>query len=246
MNFKVKVSLIVFLTQLFSSPVLSDTSGSVVAGVRMLDVYKLSYQEREPGIDAYEVTMLVSERFLRIDESGENTGYIIYDDKIKTIFSVSHFDKKILVIKEQPLDITQLNIKPTVEYLQLSDAPTVSGKTLFNYRVFSGEGSEEETCTELQVAEGLLPEVAALLKKYQRVISGQQVKMLDNTIKEMQTPCYLIDQIYNEGLYYDKGLPIQEWHSNEKSKLLTGYKKVKVKATVFDLPADYSEFSIMK
>jgi len=246
MNFKITVSLFIFLTQLFSSPVWSETNTSESEKVPMLDVYKLSYQEHEPGIDTYEVTMLVSDRFLRIDESGEDTGYIIYDDKIKTIFSVSHFDKRILVIKEQPFSIKQLNVLSTVEYLPLSDAPTISGKPLFNYRIFTGKGVEEKTCAQLQVAKGLLPKVASLLKKYQRVISGQQVKMLDNTIKEVQTPCYLVDQIYNEGLYYDKGLPIQEWHSNEKSKRLVDYKKVKVKATVFDLPTGYEKFSILK
>lgn len=245
-DFKMKMSIIVFLTHTLFFPVAYGASDLVTDDASLLDIYKLSYQEREPGIDAYEVTMLVSERFLRIDESGEDSGYIIYDDKIKTIFSVSHYDKSILVIKEQPFSIKQLDVESTVEYLPLTDAPTVSGKALFNYRVFIGEESAEENCLELQLAEGLLPEVTSLLKKYQHVISGQQVKMLKNTIKEIQTPCYLVDQIYNEGLYYDKGLPVQEWHSNEKSKRLINYKKLKVKATVFDLPDDYNEFSIMQ
>ena len=48
------------------------------------EVYQLSYIEREPGTDDYEVTMLVSDRYIRIDEAGEESGYIIYDDKDKS------------------------------------------------------------------------------------------------------------------------------------------------------------------
>ena len=50
------------------------------------EVYQLAYIEREPGTDEYEVTMLVSERYIRIDETGEESGFIIYDDKEKVIF----------------------------------------------------------------------------------------------------------------------------------------------------------------
>ncbi len=212
--------------------------------IKKTKVYKLTYQEREPGIDPYEITMLISNRFIRIDETGEDSGYIIYDDKQKTIFSASHYDRRTLVIKPEFFSAEKSGIKSDVEYLALADAPSVSGKTLFNYRITTGKKKEEKTCAELQIVEGLLPEVTAMLKSYQQVLSGQQVKMLKNTIKEVQTPCYLVDQIYNEGLYYDKGLPIQEWHSNEKSKMLIDYQQLEVDNKVFELPEGYTEFSV--
>jgi len=89
-----------------------------------------------------------------------------------------------------------------------------------------------------------LPEVSRLLRNYQVIISGQQVKMSDNKVSDMQTACFFIDQIYNRGKYYDKGLPIQEWHSNERSKILSSYKKVEVNSNKFIVPEDYKQFSI--
>lgn len=212
--------------------------------VDQTSAYELTYQEHEPGVDSYEVRMLVSKRFLRVDETDDDSGYIIYDDKLKTIYSVSHFDKKILVIKSSAFSAKDSGVKSSVEYLQLTDAPKVSGKNMFNYRVHTGDKQSGETCSDIQLVEGLLPEVTAILKNYQQVISGQQVKLVKKTIKEVQTACYLVDQIYNDGLYYDKGLPIQEWHSNDKSRILLDYKKVMIKAHLFDLPAGYSRFSI--
>lgn len=214
------------------------------------EVYQLAYIEREPGTDEYEVTMLVSDRYIRIDETGEESGYIIYDDKEKVIYSVGHQDQSILVIKQHEFSEKNSPVKANVEYLQLADAPSVSGKNIYNYRVFVNTGAgvvdEEETCTEIQLVEGLLPEVRRILQNYQKVVSGQQVKMVDNKITEMQTACFYVDQIYNSGAYYEKGLPIQEWHSNERSKILTTYNKISVDPAKFKIPENYRKFSIGK
>jgi len=207
-------------------------------------VYKLEYLEREQGIDEYETVMLVSDRFIRIDQAGETDGYIIYDDSKKVIYSVSHADKNVLVIKQQAFSEADSPVKKEVEYLPLSDAPKISGHTVYNYRVYVA--GDEETCTEVQLAENLLPEVTAILKKYQLVVAGQQARMTDNKITDMQTACYYIDQIYNTGAYYDKGLPIQEWHSNESSKILTSYKEISVSSDKFTIPENYRQFSIGK
>ncbi len=214
------------------------------------DVYQLVYIEREPGTDEYEVTMLVSDRYIRIDETGEDSGYIIYDDKKKVIYSVAHQDKSTLVIHQHAFSEKDSPVQPKVEYLQLADAPMVSGKNIYNYRVFVNTGAgvidKEETCTEIQLVEDILPEVRKILLNYQKVVSGQQVKMVDNKITEMQTSCFYADQIYNTGAYYKKGLPIQEWHSNERSKILTTYNKISVDPDKFKIPENYRQFSIGK
>lgn len=217
---------------------------------KMKEVYQLSYIEREPGTDEYEVTMLVSDRYIRIDEAGEESGYIVYDDKDKIIYSVAHHDKSILVIKQQTFSEETSPVKANVEYLQLTDAPSVDGKNIYNYRVFigvdDGKEAEEETCTEMQIVEGLLPEVRGILQNYQKVVSGQQVNMVDNKITEFQTGCFYVDQVYNSGAYYEKGLPIQEWHSNERSKILTTYNRISIDPDKFRIPESYRQFSVDK
>lgn len=244
--------VLLFVIQFFAFEASAGTKKPAEAkpAENKLQVYKLTYIEREPGTDNYEVTMLVSDRYIRIDETDENSGFIVYDDKEKTIYSVTHQDKSILVIKNYKFSDETSPVKASVEYMQLADAPPVSGKHIYEYRVFVNTGAgvvdKEQTCTEIQLVEGLLPKVRSILKNYQMVISGQQVKMSDNKITEMQGSCFYADQIYNSGAYYDKGLPIQEWHSNEHSKMLTGYKKVFVNPDVFKIPKDYRQFSIGK
>jgi hypothetical protein len=225
------------------------TATSVIAKDRAPDdqqqAYRLEYIEREPGTDEFETSMLVTERYIRIDQPGEAEGFIIYDDKEKTVYSISHHDESVLVIKQHKFKPADSPVKHEVEYLKLLDAPEIDGHPIFNYRLYV-KGDEDMTCAELQLAEKLLPEVTKMLKNYQMIVSGQQVKLTDNKISEMQTPCYFIDQIYNSGDYYERGLPIQEWHSNDSSRILTSYKKVTVNGNQFKIPEEYRRFSIDK
>ncbi len=237
---------LILFTVIATSSVISVAKNSDDKVKNNQQVYQLSYIEREPGIDDYEITMLVSERYIRVDQAGEANGFIVYDDKDKVIYSVSHQDESVLVIKEQAFSEDKMPVKYQTEYLELADAPTVSGNVIFNYRVYTGEGDSEETCMEIQLVEKLLPEVSKLLHNYQKVISGQQVKMTDNKISDMQTACYFVDQIYNSGAYYEKGLPIQEWHSNERFKILSSYKKINVNPGKFMVPEKYRQFSVDK
>lgn len=207
-------------------------------------VHELRYIENEPGVGEYVVKMLVSDRYIRIDEAGDGSGFIVYDDKKKIIYSVSNHEQSVLVINEHKFTDENSPAKFNIEYLQLSDAPSVSGNTVFNYRAYAGHGDAEVTCTEIQLVENLLPEVRELLKNYQKVISGQHVKMADNKITDVQTACYFVDQIYNTGAYYEKGLPIQEWHSNDRSKTLTSFKEVTVDRDKFNVPESYHQFFI--
>ena len=235
---------LILFTVIASLPIFSVAKTSDDKVKNPQEVYQLSYIEREPGIDDYEITMLVSERYIRIDQPGEDNGFIVYDDKDRVIYSVSHQDKSVLVIKEHVFSEGKSPVKYQTEYLELADAPTVSGNVIFNYRVYTGEGDNEETCLEIQLVENLLPEVSKLLQNYQKVVSGQQVKMTDNKISDIQTACYFVDQIYNTGAYYKKGLPIQEWHSNGKTRLLMSYKKVKVDAELFQVEESYQQYSL--
>lgn len=241
-----------FVPILLTLPVILALSCSAMAESKsgkseekLLDGYQLLYVEREPGIEDYDVTILISDRYIRVDDGGDKSGFIVYDDKERVIYSVSHTDQSVLVINHHAFSAADSPVKAEVEYLQLADAPTVSGKEIYNYRVHV-ENKSEDTCLEVQLVENILPDARELLQNFQSVIAGQQVLLTDNKITEEQTECYFLDQIYNKGAYYEKGLPIQEWHSNERSKILTSYNRVHVETDKFNIPEKYKKFSVDK
>ena len=94
------------------------------------------------------------------------------------------------------------------------------------------------------LAEGLLPEVGSIFSSYQKILTGQQSRLIDATPKEYQSSCFLSDQVFNEGDYYHKGLPVQEWHSNGKTRSLVSYRKVKVDELMFKPEEAYKNYSL--
>lgn len=205
---------------------------------------KLVYLEQEEDVDPYVVTFTVSSDYLRIDDDSDNSGYILFDINNNRIYSVSHFDKSVLVIEQYPEAKHNPDFDIDIEYQVLENAPTIAGKQVYNYRVKAIAGEESHTCMDIQLVPGLLPGVSKSLQSFQRIISGKNVTSLENTPEEYKTPCYLVDQIYNNGDYYSKGFPVQEWHSNEKRRQLMNYEDAEVDAAIFKIPEEYRQFSL--
>ena len=208
-----------------------------------LDAYELIYEEQESGTEPNQVKFTVTDRYIRIDQVDDQSGYIVYDDDKHVIHSVAHQDESILVIPRYDYHRPDFRQLVELEYSALPDVPKIADKTIFNYRVVS-TAEPKEKCLDIKLAEGLLPEVSQLFYDYQEMLAAQQSRLLAATPEEFRTTCYLYDQVFNKGDYYKKGLPIQEWHSNGKTRLLTSYKKVRVDAEIFKIEENYQEYSV--
>jgi len=211
-----------------------------------VDAVKLSYQEFEEGVEPYRVSYTVSGRFVRIDDESDSSGYIVYDIGKNTIYSISHYDQSILVIPEYQADDFKPGFEIAVDYQALENAPGIAGKKVYTYEVKAITSLASETCMSIQLVPGLMPDVAETLQKFQKLVSGQQAATLEKTPEEFRTPCYLVDQVYNRGEYYSKGLPIQEWHSNERRRQLLNFEDARVDVSIFDIPAGYRQYSLME
>ena len=118
-------------------------------------------------------------------------------------------------------------------------APKLFGKTVSNYRLFANQN----LCTEIQLVTWIyILSHGAMFRDYQQVLSGQQVQSLFNTPKEMRSPCFLIDQVFNLGDYFDQGLPVQEWHSRGYARILKDVQSLKVDEKLFSLPEKYQSY----
>lgn len=210
------------------------------------DGYELFYREAENGIEPYVSRMSVTSRYLRIDDMSEQpaSGFMLFDAMTRTIYSVSHQDQSILVMKHFDYDAPALSNKLVHEDRAMADAPKIAGRQVFNYRVSLQDDAITELCTSVQYVPGLLPQVGEILHAWQQVVSGNQVKILDRTPEEYRTPCMLSDQVYNRGEYYAKGIAIQEWHSNGKQRVLQDFGKKQFDDSLFALPENYERFTL--
>jgi len=211
-----------------------------------ISVTRLVYLESEDGIDAFENQYLFTDHYLRISDPDDASGYILFDANENTIYSVSHFDKSILVIPMYPLKEISKDYRADIRFEKLQDAPLINGRPVYSYRVSAIPlgGGEALVCADIQLVPDLLPAIADMLRRYMQVLSSQQRMNLEKTPPELRTPCFLQDQVFNTGEYYRKGLPVREWHYNGKQRLLLDFSEVKVDSSLFTLPSDYRRFSI--
>lgn len=202
----------------------------------------LEFEEVEADVEPYITRMTVSDRYIRIDDSAEVDGFVLYDRIKKRIFSVVHGNQSILVVDPvKPLEAAPAGLEIKSVLVKDDQAPSIGGIKPDYYQIFANE----QLCYHLVAVDGFLPDVSAALQSYQIVLAAQQQASLINTPEELQTPCFLANYIYAPAEYGSKGFPIQQWDASGYHRSLAGIEEnVSVDGAIFDLPTDYAYFSI--
>ncbi|MCW8963191.1 MAG: hypothetical protein OQL16_05285 [Gammaproteobacteria bacterium] len=202
----------------------------------------LEFSEVESGVDPYITRMLVSSRYIRIDEGVESDGYVLFDRLKKRIFSVVYENESILVVDPiHPLQAVPDDLEIKAQLKELDDAPTIAGVQPAYYQ-FHANGT---LCYHLVAADGLLPEITRAMQDYQSILAAQQQETLALTPAELQTPCFLANYIYAPSIYITKGFPIEQWDvSGYRRSLISIKEGASVSSSIFSLPDSYEYLRI--
>jgi hypothetical protein len=216
-----------------------DSAGTApqdIAGVNML-----SYEEREAGTDNYMVRVLVSPGFVRFDDGYPASDFALLDRQSKTIFSVSHEDRSILVIENQS-DKTgpRPDLALTETRTSDKDAPLIAGKQPVHINYLADGG----LCFQTITVPGVMSDAVAGMAEYAQVLANRQLNNMETVPVSMQTPCFLSRYIYAPTRQFRDGLPVQEWDDAGYFRVLTDFSEDEtVPAALFELPPEYERFS---
>jgi hypothetical protein len=201
----------------------------------------LVYRVWEEGQDPYISRVLITPRYVRMDEGEGGSQYTLYDREQAVIYNVDDEERSILVI-DPPA--TQLPLPDTLKLEQQlstdSDAPTVAGRQPQRVSLLANGVS----CRELVAVPGLLPQAVAGLRDLQTTLGHVQAATLGVIPAEMQSPCDLAENVYAPLRGLDYGLPIQEMGAGRGRALVDFSADHKVSDGLFALPADYSRTSM--
>lgn len=193
-----------------------------------LTAVRLLYQEQEPGIDPYVTRVLITDDFVRFDDDRDGGDYVLYDRRTRTVYSVAHGNRMIVQVLHQAV------MRPVPEELRLSsrqvalpEAPTIDDHPPVQL-VYEANGEE---CQHAVVVPGLLPGATEALREYEETIAGQSSSSLDRTPAELQTPCFLANNVFAAVDHLREGLPLQTWNKRGERKSLMSYE------TGFDAPS---------
>lgn len=217
-----------FIVFVFSSAVAAEK----------LKSFALYYDEIEVGAGVQSMRYLINDKFIRIDNGNDKADFVLFDVNKKTIYSVNHDDQTILKIENNAWARPEFDFKVSVKQGVMSAAPKIQNKTVFSYTVSAGK----KVCTDVFLIKNIHAKEMKILHQYQQILSGQQVATLSNTPKDMQTPCFLVDQVYHAGDYYKIGLPVKISYSRDYTKLLNDFKYIESDLKLFKLPEAYKEY----
>jgi len=202
----------------------------------------LSYEEREAGTDNYIVRVLVSPGFVRFDDGYAASDFALLERQSKTVFSVSHEDRSILVIEYRPgaAALAATDIKLTETHTPDNAAPAIAGQQ----PVHTNYLANGNVCFQTVTVPVVMGDAVAGMVEYAEVLAVRQRNNMESVPESMQTPCFLSRYVTAAARQYRDGLPVQEWDDSGYFRTLTDFNEHEtVPAALFELPDAYERFS---
>ncbi len=197
----------------------------------------IHFTEQEAGTGSYPVTMTVTEKYLRIDDTTAGKDFILFSRKDNIIYSVSSEYQQIVTIKHLPLNGTS-PIELKVELMQLpvdKAAPMIAGKSSEHFQLMVNN----KLCRDIVAVPGLLPDTVKALKEFKQVLAGQHASTLVYLPADVHEDCDLAKNTFYPTLSLDKGFPVLERDVDGYSRALVNFFQQDVAAKLFELPANY-------
>lgn len=202
---------------------------------------ELMYQEAAPGLGVYPYRILANDKFMRFDGGNDNDGYILYDRKNKRITSVNHEDQSRLIIQHKT-DATYKNEKIHVEFIhtELEKSPQLQGKKAKMHEIVANEN----LCRQVLSFDGLLPSFIKAWKEYEDFMQKQNQATLSRTPSDMQTDCFITNNISHASSFLNFGLPYSIKSKDGTLRILQNYQQVEKPKLFVTPPSNYREFII--
>jgi hypothetical protein len=206
-----------------------------------IDSTMLLYQAQEPGTGTYPSRILVTERYVRMDDGADEGDYLLFDRQSRLISSVTHDDRTVFEIP--PREVTQeppSKLERRSEQVQTKGAPVVEGKSPQQHHLYVND----KLCYSVVVVPGLMTDAVVALGDFRQVLAGEHAKVLPRLPADMQKPCDLALNTFHADWQLQFGLPIQEWDEAGNGQLLMDYKEgFAVDEALFTLPQGYRHYS---
>lgn len=214
----------------------STASAESVEGVM------LKYMVSEPGLEPYPSRIIITDKMVRMDDDDAQGDYLLFDREKQLISSVTHEDGTVFEIPARALPVKPpipLKRDQTLEVIE--KAPAIGGKQPHQLRLFVNE----RLCYDAVVVPGMLPDSVRALRDFNRVLAGEQAKMLGVLPTELIEGCDLALHTFHPEWVLESGLAIQEFDvSAQRGRLLINFvQEFKADKVLFALPAEYKRYS---
>ncbi len=227
------IKILIFCVGLVSVPaVIAQSPPSI-------PVIQVTFEESEPGFYPYITRMLLSRRYLRIDDGQDDGDFVLFDRVFGNVHNINHEERTEVIIQRQPPSrAMHASIDIHIEPRPLLDAPKIGGIQAVQHRYYAGA----ELCRESINFDGLLPDFVEALAHYQQVLVQQSLLTLDDLPTSVKTPCYLVNNFFHASDYLRAGFPAMVADNDNKRRTLLEFGQLEIPASLLRRPQNYSRF----
>lgn len=200
------------------------------AAAQAADMIDLRYQDSEQDATPYETRILVTERYLRMDDGRDGSDFVLLDRKTGKVVNVLHQQKLLMALRDKALP------KHYVQTYRVEKKVTPVRPGTARIQVLA----DGHLCSETVAAAKLFPEAARAMAEYKAALAYTQWATYLNTPAELRQDCDLVHHVWQTGLAYSQGLPLEERDYAGRVRQYLGGEKRELRPELFRLPAGYT------
>jgi hypothetical protein len=202
--------------------------------VHAADMLDLRYQDSEGEGVSYPTRILVTDRYLRMDEGSDDGDFVLLDRKNGKVVNVQHERKMLMAIHEGKAPKAPPHAYKVEERVTPIREGTVRVEVL----------ADGKLCSETVAAAKLFPDAARALREYNAALAYTQWTTYRNTPVELRQDCDLVHHVWQADLALSRGLPLEERdYAGRVRRYVSGEKRT-LKPELFKLPEGYEIFQL--
>jgi hypothetical protein len=199
------------------------------AAANAAEMLDLRYQDSEADGASYPTRILVTERYLRMDEGRDDGDFVLFDRKTGKLVNVLHERKMLMAMHAGKLP----KAAPHAYRVEKKVTPVREGTV--RVQVLAGG----KLCSETVAAAKLFPDAVRALSEYKAAMAYTQWTTYRNTPAELRQDCDLVHHVWETGHALSHGLPLEERDYAGRVRQYVGGEKRTLKPKLFKLPKGY-------
>lgn len=189
----------------------------------------LRYQDSEGDAAPYETRILVTERYLRMDDGRDSSDFVLFDRKTGKVSNVLHERRMLMAMHDEKLPAEPLHAYRVERKLTQVRPGTMRVQVL----------ADGKLCSETVAVAKLFPDAARAMAEYKAALAYTQWATYRNTPAELRQDCDLVHHVWQTGVAYSQGLPIEERDYAGRVRQYVGGERRELRPELFKLPEGY-------
>ena len=207
------------------------------------------FMEQESGVEPYQTRMVITKKFVRVDDGEGAKSFVLYDRNKKIVYSINPDEKTVMAVHEKKLKKGQIFEPPfklthsAKAMPKMKDAPTINGEKAKHYQLITND----KVCYDVVAVKGLMPNVVKALTNFHNHMATDSMITFNNMPADLHEACDMTSTTFKPARQFEFGFPIREWGKREYVRSLVDYDiNYKADPNLFVFPEGYQHYTVQE